>query len=69
VNPLLDGEFLNLTIFFNNVVPNDVASSRLEPAVRPSLEITVNSTLDSGRAEMLDKVIQGGVFERIFLEI
>lgn len=69
VNPLLDGEFLNLAIFFNNIVPNDVASSRLEPAVRPSLEIAVNSTFDGGLAEMLDKVIQGGVFERIFLEI
>ena len=69
VNPLVNFEFLNLSIFFFNFVPNYIAASTFHPGVWPGSKIILNLERLSSIINVADKIWKLGVLESIFLKV
>jgi hypothetical protein len=63
IDSLVNSKLLNLSIFFLNIMPNNVASSSLEPGVAPGFEIFLNSNSFCGSCHMLDEIRKFSVLE------
>lgn len=63
IDPLLDGELLDFPVFFDDVMPQNIASGLLEPGVGPPSQVCFNFELLSGLIEVPDEVWQLCVLE------
>ena len=69
VNSLVDGELLDLSTLFLDIVPDDVATSRLKPGIAPGSEVILDSNCLGCSSHMLNEVRQLSVLEGELLEV
>ena len=69
INSLMNFEFLNLSIFLFNFVPNDVAASTFYPGVGPGSKVILDLERLGSIINVADEIWKLGVLEGIFLEV
>jgi len=69
VDSLLDYKFCDFSIFFGDVVPNDIWTSAFQPSITPFFKVDWTFALDGSLVHVSDEVAERGVLEAILLEV